>query len=151
MRIYCCKPISGASADEVFGYYEGMEALLGRMGYEVETPMHGKDVLRCEKEFRAQGYGSPLSTNHAIYNRDRWMVRRADVVYANLCGASRVSIGSVMEMAVASELGKHVVLAVESGNVHEHAFVLEAADVVYGTHEEAVGYLGRLAGRLARG
>lgn len=148
MKIYCCHPISGQSADDVFEYYERMEETLGSYGYEVLTPMHGKDVLRTESKFRAADYRYPVTTNHAIFGRDRWMVGQADVVYANLLGAPIVSIGSVMELAWASAARKHVVLCMEEQNVHRHAFVLEAADVVWTDEREALRYLKDLAGKL---
>ena len=108
MRIYCCRPISGGSADEVFEYYERIRGVLGALGYEVLTPLHDRDVLRCNKDLRAADCRSPLSTNHAIFNRDRWMVRRSHVVFANLLGATAVSIGATMELAWAADRGKHV-------------------------------------------
>ena len=57
MKIYCCKPISGRSADEVFEYYERMSNTLSEWGYSVLSPLHGKNLLRTETEFRAQGVG----------------------------------------------------------------------------------------------
>ena len=148
MRIYCCHPISGRTADEVFEYYEDMSEVLGSFGYEVLTPMHGKDVLRTETKFREADYRNPVATNHAIYNRDRWMVHQADIVYANLLGASVVSIGTMMELAWASDNRKHVVLAMEEKNVHRHAFVLEAAEVVFETTEGSLAYLKSLVSSL---
>jgi nucleoside 2-deoxyribosyltransferase len=150
MKVYCCHPISGMSADEVFGYYEEVVRELEGYGWEVLSPMHGKDVLRTEKKFRAADYRSPVSTNHAIFNRDRWMVRQADVVFANLCGSKAVSIGTMMELAWAADTGRHVVLCMEEGNVHRHAFVLESADVVFETEAEALAYLEGLAGKQVR-
>lgn len=150
MKIYCCHPISGRSANEVFEYYEDMSRVLGSFGYEVLTPMHGKDVLRTEEKFRATDYRNPVATNHAIYNRDRWMVHQADIVYANLLGASIVSIGTMMELAIASDNRKHVVLAMEEQNVHRHAFVLEAADVLFTTTDGSLAYLKSLVSELGK-
>ena len=146
-KIYCCKPISGRTAEEVFEYYEEMERTLSDYGYKVLSPLHGKDVLRTEKEFRATDYRHPVATNHAIFERDRWMVKQADVVYANMLDTKMVSIGSMMEMAWAFDSGKHVVLAIEPGNIHQHAFVLEAAHVVWESEESALAYLKSLAKR----
>jgi len=147
MRIYCCHPISGSSADEVFSYYEKVSKELESYGYDVLTPMHGKGMLRTEMKFRAADYRHPVTTNHAIYNRDRWMVKQADVVFANLMGAKIVSIGTMMELAWASDTERHVVLCMDVENVHRHAFVLEAADVVFETEADALGYLKSLAGK----
>lgn len=147
MKIYCCHPISGLSADEVFEYYENMLNVLTGYGYDVLTPMHGKSHLRTEKSFRAADARHPVSTNHAIFNRDRWMVNQADVVYANLLSSKIVSIGTMMELAWAFDKGKHVVLAMPNEGIHRHAFVIEAAHVIYNNAEESLGYLKNLAGR----
>jgi hypothetical protein len=73
------------------------------------------------------------------------MVTESNVVFINLLGAKRVSIGCCMEMAWAHMLGKHTVLVMEEGNIHHHAFVLECADIVLPDYEEAIDYLIGLA------
>lgn len=145
-KIYCCHPISGLSADEVFDYYIDVQKRLSSC-YQVMIPMTGKSSLRCEKEFRSEGYkDNPLTTNHAIYERDKWMVTQADILYVNLIGATeRVSVGTMFEMAWGALLGKYVVLVMESESVHRHAFVLEAADVIFQSGQEAEDYLITLA------
>jgi hypothetical protein len=49
-----------------------------------------------------------------------------------------------MELAWASILGKHTVVSMQKENVHRHAFILEAADVIFETHEESMEYLDKL-------
>jgi len=144
--IYCVHPISGLSADDVFTYYTDIKNRLSE-NYNVMIPMTGKASLRCELEFRGEGYqDNPLTTNHAIFERDRWMVTQSDVIYANLKGATdRVSIGSMFELAWASYLGKYVVLVMDKESIHRHAFVMEAADVIFEDEETAEAYLEKLA------
>jgi nucleoside 2-deoxyribosyltransferase len=147
MRVYCVHPISGMSGDEVFEYYQDTYDVLSEK-YDVLTPMIGKTKLRTEIKFKAEGYkDNPLATNHAIFERDRWMVKQSDIIYANLSGTDRVSIGSMMELAWASLLGKYIVLVMEKDNIHRHAFVLEAADVIFYNEEEALDYLRALANK----
>lgn len=143
MKIYLARPISGASAEEVYGYYDEVTTILKNVtSYEVLSPMKGKQPLRTELEFKAHGYDHvPVATNHAIIERDRWMVSNADIVYANLSGTQRVSIGTCMELAWAHDKGKHTIVVMEEGNIHRHAFILEAADIVFKTHDEAMDYL----------
>jgi nucleoside 2-deoxyribosyltransferase len=145
-KIYCVHPISGLTADAVFTYYTDIRNRLSGK-YDVMVPMTGKASLRCEKEFRHEGYqGNPLTTNHAIFERDRWMVTQSDVIYASLKGATeKVSIGSMFELAWASLLGKYIVLVMDKESIHRHAFVLEAADVIFENEEEAEEYLEKLA------
>ena len=70
------------------------------------------------------------------------MVQQADIVFADLTPANGVvSIGTMFELAWASQLNRHTVVAMEDGNIHQHAFVLEAADIIFSTAGEAVTYL----------
>jgi nucleoside 2-deoxyribosyltransferase len=148
MKVYCVHPISGTSAEEVFGYYERTKEALTELGYNVLTPMYGKGQLRTELEFKAHGYeNNPLATNRAIFGRDRWMVEQADILYANLLGAGRVSIGSCFELAWGSDLRKQVVLVMEKDNIHRHAFVLEAATVIFEDEDSALAYLAALSNK----
>jgi nucleoside 2-deoxyribosyltransferase len=122
-----------------------MQARLGEM-YELLSPMTGKAYLRCEPEFKAEGYFQPASTNHAIFERDMWMVSQTDIVLVDLTDARAVSIGCTMELAVAAWLRKHTILIIEKDNPHRHAFVLEAADIIFETREDALNYLDELGG-----
>lgn len=145
MKIYLAGPISGKSFDEVVSLYRDKSYLLGSFGYEILCPMTGKAYLRNELEFKAAGDGHPVSTNHAIFERDRWMVSQSDIVYADLSNSGeRVSIGTMMELAWASQLGKHTVSVIPSNNIHNHAFVLDASDIVFQTTKEAIVYLKEL-------
>jgi nucleoside 2-deoxyribosyltransferase len=147
MKIYCGHPITGLSFEAIERYYRQMSEVLRSYGYEVFHPMVGKGYLRLERELKPAGYQQPLSTNHAIIERDRWMVMQSDVVYFDFTDATSVSIGCIMELAWAHDHGKHTVVVMGSGNPHYHAFVLEAADVLFETEDEAIVYLGDL-GRI---
>lgn len=144
MKLYLAHPISGRTPDEVMPYFEDTAAELRDAvpGLVVMSPLVGKGHLRTERKFKAHGYDHPLSKNRAIRGRDRWMVAQADVVYANLTLASDASIGACFEMAWACDQ-RHTYLVVAMGldNPHMHGFVLDAADAVWPTHEEAMVYL----------
>ena len=142
MKVYIAGSISGMSGESVIGYFGETAQKLVEMGYEVQHPMIAKGYFRNEMKFKAEGYKhKPQSTNHAIVERDCWMVNWCDILYCNLTMAEIVSIGSTMELAWAHLLRKHTVLAMQSDNIHRHAFILEAADVVFESHEEALEYL----------
>jgi len=142
MKIYCVKPISGCSGDEVFEYYDNIRKILLGIGYDVLTPLYGKGKLRTEVEFKAHGYqNDPLTTNHAIFGRDKFFVQQSDILFANFIGADRVSIGSVMEIAMGHIFGKQIVVVMEKDNIHRHAFVLEASTIVFENEDDAIKYL----------
>ena len=145
LSIYCVHPISGGSADEVFKYYEEIQKQLTVAGYNVYIPMFGKNSLRTELKFKAKDYRSPISTNGAIFKRDHWMVYQSDIIYANFLGAKIVSIGSMFELSWASHMHKQVIIVMEKDNIHQHAFVLESATIIFETTEEAIDYLTKLS------
>jgi hypothetical protein len=145
MRAYCARPITGCTYQEVVEYYQGLIEELQAMGFETLFPLCAKSYLRCERDgLKPTGYTQPLSTNHAIKTRDKWMINMSDILYLNLTGAKSVSIGCVMELAWAEEFNCHTIVVMEKENIHQHAFVLECADVVFDTEKEAVNYLDKL-------
>ena len=144
MKIYLAGPMSGNGYHETAQSFRTKAEILGYAGYTVLHPMLGKDELSNERTLQPHGYDNPTCTNHAIFERDRWMVHMADIVFADLSGATSVSIGTMFELAWASQLGKHTVVVLPEGNPHEHAFVLEAADIIFRTTDEALTYLTEL-------
>src|SRR4030067_3414693 len=98
VKIYLMHQISGLDYDTVVNYFWKTKRQLESFGYIVLHPMTGKSYLRNEIEFKAHGYDNPASTNHAIIERDYWMVKNSDIVLADL-RMDRVSIGMIMELA----------------------------------------------------
>lgn len=148
MKIYLAHPITGLSFNKVEEYYVKKYDDLTRFGYTVFFPMVAKRYLSDEKEMKAESYDNyPLSTNHAIIERDRWMVLQSDVIYVDFCFTKRVSIGCCMELGWGHDHAKHTIISMEKNNVHSHAFVIEAADVIFPTEEEATKYLKKLIQR----
>lgn len=144
-KIYLAHPISLCSADEVFEYYDNAVKIFGDV-YDVLSPMYGKEYLRTEKELRSEGYSDkPISCNHAVFERDTWMVSQSDIVLCDFRGSKTASIGCTMELAIASWLRKHTVVVLPKENIHNHAFVREAADVIFENMDEAVAYVRGLA------
>lgn len=146
LRIYIAGPITGMSKGDVISYWDNQKKKFTAIGYEVFSPMTGKDYFRTDspsEKFKPAGENShsPISSDHAIASRDMWMVGKVDVVYCNLYKSERVSIGCVTEIAWAKSFGKHVVIAMEDKNVHDHAFIRENATIVFSTPEEAESYL----------
>ena len=145
MKIYLAGSISGQSYEDVVNLINEKRKTLQAMGYEILNPMAAKKAIRTEIKLRPKGYGNPESTNHAIFGRDRWMVSQADILLVDLRNTpERVSIGSCFEMAWGSMLNKHIVLVMEEESVHQHAFVLEAADIIFETLEDAFDYLAEM-------
>lgn len=145
LSIYLAHQITGLSYEEVVSYYENVTKILTEFGYKIYCPMTGKSYLRTEDNLKNEGYKFPTSTDHAIKERDKWMVSQSDVVLTDLTGMTRVSVGCMMELAWADLLGKHTIVVMEKDNPHRHAFVLECADIVFETLPEALAYLKNLS------
>ena len=146
LSIYLARPISGRTYHEISEWYNANVSKLRSFGYSVFHPLTGKNQMRPEMEFKAHGVkGKPIATNHAISERDRWMCSRIDVLLVDFTGSEHVSIGCCMELAMASYVGAHTIAVIPTGNVHQHAFILEAADIVFETLNEAMEYLQQLS------
>ena len=146
MKIYLAHPITGLTREEVVGYYQRMTVGLESRGYVVLCPMTGKGDIRVEKEYRATGYEDiPAATNHAIFERDKWMVEQCDVLLCDLSDKSERYIGCIMELAWGSLLGKHTILVMPEDSEYRHAFMLEAADVCFVNLLDALDYLRKLS------
>lgn len=92
----------------------------------------GKAVENLPLEF-------PLSTDRAINTRDRFDTLRAHAVLVNLLGASKVSIGTMMEIAWAYDHKIPVIVAMEpEGNVHDHPMLRDCISVRVASLEEAI-------------
>jgi nucleoside 2-deoxyribosyltransferase len=143
MKIYVARQITGLTFDQVVDYYNWAWEAFTNMGYHVLCPMTAKGFLRTDEQekFKPKDYKNPISTNHAIYERDQWMVKDCDVLYCDFTGSDRTLTGCLFEIAWAALLGKHVVTVIPPGNIHQHAFVLEASDICFETADKAVSYL----------
>jgi len=142
MKIYLAGPINGRIFSEILKDWEDKADRFKKMGYEVLHPLIDKaDGLNPNEVACGEGHNTPVTNNHAIYTRDQWMVRTADIVYADLFDCQRVSIGTMFELAWSSLLGKHIVVCLPKDSLHYHAFVLESANIIWSTREESEKYL----------
>lgn len=139
-KIYLAHPITGMKTEDVFKYYDTISADLGDK-HTILSPMTGKDYLRQEAVMQKNYENYPISRGHAIFERDMWMVSSSDIILCDFSGSETVSIGCCMEMAWAAKLGKHSILVMDDGNVHDHRFMREAADIVFTKLEDAISYI----------
>lgn len=148
MRVYLSGPISGKSYGGATSWRDDATRFLN--GYSIETldPMRGKASLQGQKVIEDQpAVGGALVADAAIYHRDHWDVERCDVVLVNLSeSGKRVSIGTMFELAWAWIHRRVVILVLPDDNVHEHAFVRQAASMRVNTLEEGLQLVLRTAG-----
>jgi len=148
LKIYVAGQITGLTLPEIQSYFNTTGDKLRAWNYRVFLPLTDAEALKngftSDEVFKSSGYkGNPLTEDKAIFRRDIWMVRQADIVLCNLnTKNNHVSIGCTVEIAHAHAYGKHVVTVIDNtDNPHHHAFILQCSDVVFPTLDEALEYL----------
>lgn len=143
-KVYLAGPISGLSFDGATDWRNDVNNKLKVVSPEIRgySPLRGKDqYLRGEKAIADSYEQWPLSTAKGITERDRFDCRTSDVVFVNLLGAEKVSIGTVLEIGWASENNIPVILVMEEGNIHDHAMIRETASFIVTSLEQGVDAL----------
>jgi nucleoside 2-deoxyribosyltransferase len=143
MKLYIAHPITGLTGKEVLDYFNTIKNELSD-NFKVLSPMTAKEHLYNDDVCIPNGYTDPVCKNHAIFERDMWMVKQSDIVLCDFTGATKVSIGCTGEVCVGAALGKHVVVVMDKENIHNHAFILEAADIIYDNLDDAINYLKKI-------
>jgi nucleoside 2-deoxyribosyltransferase len=144
LKVYLAGPMSGLEYKDIHKYFIGTAKKLKKFGFFVLHPLIGKDIYYKDNEIiKATGRENiPLSTNRAIISRDKWMVNQCDILFLNFlnCGG-HISTGTCMELAWGFDKGKHCVVIMEKENVHKHAFILEAAHVIFDNIKDGINYM----------
>jgi len=148
MRVYLSGPISGKDFEGATCWRDDARRFLEGYGVEVLDPMRGKASLQGQGIIEDQpAISDALVADAAIYRRDHWDVERCDAMLVNLAECDgRVSIGTCFELAWAWQYRKVVILVMPAGNVHEHAFVRQAASMRVKTLNEGLILVLRTAG-----
>jgi hypothetical protein len=104
------------------------------------SPMRAKRYLDDGKIIDGdQPLKFTLSADRAINTRNRFDTLRATAILVNLLGATRVSIGTMMEVAWAHDHSIPVVVAIEpEGNIHEHPMLRDCISVRVSSLDEAI-------------
>jgi nucleoside 2-deoxyribosyltransferase len=153
-RVYLAGPIAGLTYEEAtYSWREKVINQLGGMYYLGEdndvaeavnvqcyTPMRGKIFLKgTGTVIGKQGYEDhPMSSMQGIIGRDRNDVMNADLVFMNVHGAKAVSIGTTVELGWADAFRKPIVLILDKGGMHDHAFYKGLATYVCDSLEQGI-------------
>lgn len=125
-KVYLAGPISGLTYD---GAQEWRGYVKDRLAPKIAaySPLRSKQYLRTEGVLEQSYEFNPLSSDRGIMTRDHWDCMTSDLIFCNLFGADRVSIGTVQEIAWAFAYRKPLVVVMErQGNAHDHPMVREA-------------------------
>ncbi len=125
-RVYLAGPISGLTYDEAQDWRKIAVTYLKSNRIQAFSPLRRKEFLRAEGVLTGSYETHPLSTSRGVMTRDHDDCMKADLILVNLLEATRVSVGTVMEIAWAYSYRVPVVAMMETGNVHEHPMISEA-------------------------
>lgn len=137
-KVYLAGPISGLSWSEATEWRKQVHDELAEFGIQCLSPLRFKDFLESETSIRDSYPDHALASTRGIYTRDRWDVSRSDLILVNFLGTTKVSIGTVIEIAWADMLNKPIVYLTDEGNIHNHAMIMEAVGFPVYTLEDAI-------------
>lgn len=136
-KLYLAGPITGLSWEECTDWRIDVAMQLSNIA-DCYSPLRHKSYLSDEKYMKDEYTDKFFSSQRAIFGRDMFDVRSSDILFVNLLGATRVSIGTVLEIGAAWEGRKTVVIVMEDDNIHQHSMVRELTPWVVSTLESGV-------------
>ena len=146
--VYLGGPISGYAFDELVKWREYCVTKFPKW-LKPLSPLRGKSYLRdmCGEKTIVDHYANKiLSTSRGITVRDRNDVMRADAVFFNLLDTTKVSIGSVLEIAWGDMMRKPIIIVMEKDNIHQHSMIRESVGYITESLDEGVDVLIQVLG-----
>lgn len=128
--VYLAGPISGLNFEGATDWRDQVKNHFDQFGVKALSPLREQEHLKevgifTDSAKETSRLKSPMSTPKGLTIRDRWDAMRCDVLLVNLLDATKVSIGTVMEIAWADSKNIPIVCAIEDDhtNIHEHAML----------------------------
>lgn len=129
--VYLAGPITGTS------YTDSTEwRLHTKNRLETESniiginPLRSKDYLKEEKSIRMSYPEHIMSTSKSITVRDLNDVKRSDALLVNFIGATKISVGTLLEVGTAYALGIPIITVMKDDCIHQHAMLNEMSSFV---------------------
>jgi hypothetical protein len=135
--LFLAGPLTGISYGDALDWRKYVESKLPS-DVIAFSALRGKEYVAKEAVLKDSYPEHLLSTPQGTITRDRYDVSRCDALFVNFLKADQVSIGTIMEMAWADAWRIPIILAMEKGNIHDHAFVRQAAGFIAGDLDEAI-------------
>ena len=128
--VYLAGPITGTSYKNSNNWRDYAVKELAKYGLKGISPMRFKNYLSDEESIKdnydKEKEKSLLSGSRGITVRDRFDTFRCDVFLANLLGAEKISIGTMIEYGWADSNKKPIITIIEKeGNPHDHSMIRE--------------------------
>lgn len=132
--VYLAGPISGCSFTDCTDWRKYVMDNVSEYIHTI-SPLRGKEHLAKENKIADSYEKDYLASARGINCRDYWDVQRCSIVFVNFLGATKVSIGTVMEIAWARAFNKPVICVMEEDNVHQHSMLGFACGYIVPTLE----------------
>jgi hypothetical protein len=150
--VYAAGPIAAVDYEGATAWREKLQADFDRLvqtgdRIRVASPMRGKDFFKrlgnqeigayydfkdaaWNNEGAAEEYQRCCSSPRPIMHRDMLVdVRRSHLIFMNLLGAKRTSLGTPIEVGGAYMLNKPIVALIEPDSVYRHPMLDEACTI----------------------
>ena len=126
-KVYLAGPICGLTYD---GAQEWRDIFRKEVDPRIEafSPLRGKEYLKMRGSLEGAYHEFPMSTDQGITARDRFDCMGADLVVFNMLGATRVSIGTMIEFGWCDAARNPAIVIMEKeGNIHDYPMVRQIA------------------------
>jgi hypothetical protein len=135
--LFLAGPLTGISYKDALDWRKYVESKLPA-DIIAFSALRGKGYVTNERVLKDVYPEHLLSTPQGTVTRDRYDVSRCDALFVNFLRADRISIGTIMEMGWADARRVPIILAMEEGNIHDHAFVRQVAAFIADDLDEAI-------------
>jgi hypothetical protein len=140
LKVYLAGPITSLTYDDAQDWRDQFAQQLESDGEHIKT----YTPLRMKEHLRSAGVLKGYDSHHNwVVTRDRWDVATADIVVANLAGATVASVGTISEITQAADNDWTFTIVVLPGaeletNPHHHIFIYHLADAIVENLDEAL-------------
>ena len=147
--VYLCGPMNGLTVQQAKNGWRKMATdLLTELGIEALCPVRDH-LAHLPEDHVLGGTGESQDPESMIagrfnFRRDKSDVRRCSALLAVFIDTTRVSLGSVSEIAWADLLSIPIVVVRCNDIYHDHLFVNEAASAITDDLERGVSLIGSL-------
>ena len=138
-RVYLMGPISGLEYNKCNDWREFAKQELAKYGIQGISPLRQKDLVDTSVVMGDLGGGNMMTTQRGIVSRDRYDVMHCELGLANLLGAKKVSLGTMVEYGWLDMRRVPIITIMEKqGNPHDHSFTREISAFQVETLEEGI-------------
>ena len=146
--VYLGGPIRSLSYNEAIKWRISADKYFNDVGIKCLSPMRGKEYLKGVDKITDSYKGLKGYSSSEIFERDKFDIKRSNILLFNFLNRKGSIIGSFFELAWGHLLGKYCIVVVENDSVYaKHPFVKESASIMFDNLDEAIYYVGKIYGK----